>query len=902
MRLITTGLVNVDMDFLLLFLFAAGMIVLVGSVCGLVALIQTSSLRRELDATRQALKQLQDLRTQQPDSNQATVSTPDTADADLTTGNDGEAHSIAIGAQNKEPLQKPTEVNSVLNHETDIHTDKGYRLVWLERAKQQWLVWSGAGTLALGGLFLVSYLISEGYFPPLARLFLGALFGIGLILSSEWLHDFLRRHTNIDWPTYVPAAIASGGFVSLFGLTLMASNLYGFLPDTLAVGMLAIISLAATFYGLRFGPLLTVVGLIGAYSTPLFSSSAEPHYLLLTCYFLLVAAATTYVALQTRQQWLWSSLWGVHLLWLLAFAHFGAPSHIFAGFLVGSVYLLVGVPRLGWILRPTRHPALNFNALWDLRPNRAQWPDTPLILAASAIAWVAMLATPLLAGLPIAIVLVMLLLIGPILTARWDAWPVLALLWTPLWLVTQTSGFVLDELAQHIALGMGLIMLAYGLLMGKRYPTRILFIWLACIALPLMVSFNALLTNRVWQSDIAYSSSLWLWATCLLGAGALLAVFTRHFGRADNHLAQLSTIRVSLWCGVNAHLTLALTLLLSSHALTLALALQAVAMLWLTQRYHINLASWVIKLLVSIVLVRASMLLVITSHINSLPSTIWLYPVLIGILYIALRIAANRHLEPWLAGALLHLGAIWLTSCTLWLSNTDHLLGMGASFQSMVLMSVNWALLGCVYLYRSHIAGDLAPLYRAGACILLGLTTLTQLWLLIALNPFLHLISVGESIFSSWLWLCWGVPTIVCLYLIKQGTGLLSISAQVWRHGLAAIATFTALLLINGLIRQVWQGDIIVLSRPTADGELYSYSLVWLILASLSVIGGYWRESMVAQQAAMGLLGIVVLKVFLIDMASLEGLMRAMSFIGLGLCLVALGGLFQWLKQRQWAA
>ena len=42
-----------------------------------------------------------------------------------------------------------------------------------------------------------------------------------------------------------------------------------------------------------------------------------------------------------------------------------------------------------------------------------------------------------------------------------------------------------------------------------------------------------------------------------------------------------------------------------------------------------------------------------------------------------------------------------------------------------------------------------------------------------------------------------------------------------------------------------------------------------------------------------GLLTVVLLKAFIIDMSSLEGLYRALSFIGLGLSLVGIGWLFQ---------
>ena len=45
--------------------------------------------------------------------------------------------------------------------------------------------------------------------------------------------------------------------------------------------------------------------------------------------------------------------------------------------------------------------------------------------------------------------------------------------------------------------------------------------------------------------------------------------------------------------------------------------------------------------------------------------------------------------------------------------------------------------------------------------------------------------------------------------------------------------------------------------------------------------------------ASLAVLMVVVLKVFLFDMSDLTGLYRVASFLGLGLCLVAIGYLYQ---------
>ena len=64
------------------------------------------------------------------------------------------------------------------------------------------------------------------------------------------------------------------------------------------------------------------------------------------------------------------------------------------------------------------------------------------------------------------------------------------------------------------------------------------------------------------------------------------------------------------------------------------------------------------------------------------------------------------------------------------------------------------------------------------------------------------------------------------------------------------------------------------------------------------VVIGHLKIITLLQKLGLGLLALVVLKVFLIDMANLTGLLRAISFIGLGLSLVALSWLFQKFKAK----
>ncbi|MFC3123065.1 DUF2339 domain-containing protein [Agaribacter flavus] len=54
---------------------------------------------------------------------------------------------------------------------------------------------------------------------------------------------------------------------------------------------------------------------------------------------------------------------------------------------------------------------------------------------------------------------------------------------------------------------------------------------------------------------------------------------------------------------------------------------------------------------------------------------------------------------------------------------------------------------------------------------------------------------------------------------------------------------------------------------------------------------------MILNRVGFSILALVLLKAFLVDMNHLDGIYRALSFIGLGLSLVVIGWLFQRFKQ-----
>jgi uncharacterized membrane protein len=94
-------------------------------------------------------------------------------------------------------------------------------------------------------------------------------------------------------------------------------------------------------------------------------------------------------------------------------------------------------------------------------------------------------------------------------------------------------------------------------------------------------------------------------------------------------------------------------------------------------------------------------------------------------------------------------------------------------------------------------------------------------------------------------------------------------------------------------LRHAFHGTVIGHHLATSDAEWYAYSVLWLAFAALLFGAGVKLRHSGLRHAGMALLFIVVLKVFLSDMAALTGLYRALSFLGLGASLIGIGYLYQ---------
>jgi uncharacterized membrane protein len=94
-------------------------------------------------------------------------------------------------------------------------------------------------------------------------------------------------------------------------------------------------------------------------------------------------------------------------------------------------------------------------------------------------------------------------------------------------------------------------------------------------------------------------------------------------------------------------------------------------------------------------------------------------------------------------------------------------------------------------------------------------------------------------------------------------------------------------------IRRIFHGPVLTLRLGFTQGEQWSYSVALLAIGIVLLGFGIMRDNRFARIASAVYLVLAVLKVFIIDLSNLEGVMRALSFIGLGLVLIGIGLVYQ---------
>ncbi|EHQ52056.1 hypothetical protein ECTPHS_05145 [Ectothiorhodospira sp. PHS-1] len=759
------------------------------------------------------------------------------------------------------------------------------RPAWLAHLSRHWMIWLGGLCVALAGVFMVKYSIDAGLLGPWGRVMMGLVTGIGLHVLAEWL----RRKNGPD-PSI--AALAGGASITLYAALLAALHLYGLMDPRLIFVLLALVSLFTMMQSLLHGPALAAMGLVGAYGVPLLVSEESGNILSALLYALIISGAALLLLRRIFRTWLW---WGVVVgalgWWLLSLTLPQADG--FRGlYLALLAWGVLAIPTFDWRLdrgepadtRPGHQPMSLFGRVFRL---------DQITLVLIILAW----------GLSIRqqgfddqalwqwgpMVLLLALAARHRDSLRWLPWMTLGVQW----LAWMGAAMVLDWTGgQYRLIGIDADLqpafLQFAALMALLYAVMaVLHLrvrgfshpWaaLAFVSPLVWVALAYLLTE-----DLSRSPG---WAAGLLLTGMIYGAIAAW--RLERHRGETGA---GVWFVIGGHLaySLAAAIMFREAGLTLVLSAQLLSLAWVMKRYQLPWLDTLIKGILVLVVIRLTFNPWILSYPPELHWSLWTGGG--ATLFCALAAWQTRSrpdLQRWLEAGALHLLVLTLGAEVRYQLYDGNIFIARYSLTEAAINAALWSGLALTYRQRARHSQTLAGLYRLCSRLLLLMALGSYALAVTILNPLWGQETVATRPIANLLLLAYGLPVMMALLVARYHEAR-------FRPVALAIAGLGLWLFITLEIRHLWQQGALSITLPTGNGELYTYSAAWLILAASAIVaGGYWRGIRL-YRAGMALLVIVIAKLFLVDLSGLDGLWRVASFMGLGLSLLGLA----WLHRR----
>lgn len=762
----------------------------------------------------------------------------------------------------------------------------------------RWVVWVGGIALALGGVFLVQYSIEQGLLGPGVRIFLGALLAALLIGAGEWTRrqEVLSGIAGLP-SAHIPSILTAAGTTVAFADVYAAHALYGFLNAGAAFVLLGLVALATLAAALLHGPALAGLGAVGAYLTPLLIASDQPDYWALYLYLAVVTAAA--FALARARIWRWLALAAVVFGTLWMFPGIEEPGalaphafHAAAGFVLVAVLIVSGLlygpdaepGRIDGVSSGTLGAYLFAAAVLVLAREHAGLAlgvFTLLAVATVASAWRTEAAV---AAVPVAA------LLAGLVIADWALEMRLTSLVAP-------GGTALDlpiapprpDYGLQLWLGAGFAILfgAGGFLAQGRSPQPLApTIWAAtAVFAPLLI-----LVALYWRIA-GFAQSIPFAALALLVAALFGIAAETLIKRAPRPGTAAAAALFAT--GAIAALALALTMALEQGWLTVALALMVPGTAWVAEKRPLPLLRAIAGALIALVLLRILWEPRIVADPGTTPVFNWLlwgYGVPAAAFWLAGWLLRRRADD--LPARLADSAAILFTVLTGFLE-IRHYVTRGdiywpESGLAEAALQVSFGLAMVIGLERVRQRTG-SVVHNIGALVVGALTLAAiVLGLVIAENPWWNDIAVGGLVLNLIL-LGYALPAVLAAAL-----GLLTRpSRPQWYRTVAAItAVVLALIYLSLQVTRFYRGAVLTEGDFT-DAEGYTYSAVWLAFGVALLVIGIALRSQPVRLASAAVVLLTVAKVFLLDLAELTGVWRALSFIGLGLVLVGIGWLYQ---------
>ncbi|HET9428087.1 MAG TPA: DUF2339 domain-containing protein [Allosphingosinicella sp.] len=787
---------------------------------------------------------------------------PAPAGASVETGTDGVS---------PPPGPSPHRVIHLDETEEDVREGASLGGLFENLVAGRLLVWLGGIALVVAGIFLVRYTIEIGLVTPELRMIAAALLGLLCIGAGEyarsgrWLSDDPR----------IAQALVGAGLAILYAAAYGSHILYGLIGTGTASAAMLAITAGALILSLRHGAPTAVMGLIGGFLTPWLVGDPDAGAVSLLAYLALLDLAIFLIAWRRGWTWLAAAAVAFSFVWTSLLLGREEADALAAGLFI----ILLSVTAS--LLRPGKGPELKL--IQPLAIGIVQLAVLVARLDLGAEAWalfgVLSAASLILAALrpeyrlapPVALALALMLL-----------------------LAKATTG--VDPMVPAATIGAILLFGVCGLALAA-WKRQLLWTTIACAGLA-----GPLLIARAARPDLLDLSTWGL--ICLLLAAGPAALVWIHRERATaqppadlNLLAAGSAAALlagaAVWDLIPSDLVAAFWLLVATGAALASrrlgdLALAIVASV--TSIVGVARAVWMVPELSTAALTGLVGEPVLATDLPG-PGEALLALAIPALLLAVLRLAlpplplGARRALPAIAGLFL-IAAFYVWFKQLFgLGSAEDFAARGMIERTIVtqtLFLLGW-LLGAGILRLPRIEPDLL---RQGGNMLTAVAAARLIWFDILVHnpgwsaqwvgtlPVFNLILPAYLLGAFW------------LYSARRRADLTTRSGFWLTAFLAALIVGVALM-----VRQVFQGPF--LNGPDMPiAEFYGYSLAGLVVSIILLLAGIRLPDKALRLAGLLLLTATIFKVFLVDASELEGILRILSFLGLGVALIGIARLY----------
>ena len=243
-----------------------------------------------------------------------------------------ESASVAVTSAAEAVSQETPDTLEPLRYRAPEAPEIAFRIDWEQVLGRNWFAIIGGIAVVLGIGFFLKLAFDNNWINDIGRIALGVVVGIGFLGVGE----YAQRKV----PRWAQAVTASG--TAILYLTIYAAfGLYQLISPTAAFLLLAVVVTVAVLLALRYESLvIALLGLVGAFISPVLLGPDLPDERLALVYILIVDVGI--LAISTFRNWRWLTLvglagsYGIFAYWMIEVSDFNP---VFAQIALTGIFL-----------------------------------------------------------------------------------------------------------------------------------------------------------------------------------------------------------------------------------------------------------------------------------------------------------------------------------------------------------------------------------------------------------------------------------------------------------------------------------------------------------------------------------------------------------------------------------